>query len=899
MKNFRKVLALILVVATLFSFVAMASAKTADEYSDYADVKYVEAVDVLTAIGITEGYDGAYHPADTIDRDEVAAMVARLRNGGDIDADLYVGADNVFADVKGQWSEGYVTYCAQLGIIAGRNASTFDPDGKVTGTEVLKMLLCVLGYDAAEQGYVGANWQVNVVRDAAKAGLLIADVDPYKAATRDEVAQYFLNALESRMVIGYVGEGIINVTNSWFVTFENGEEGIFNVNGSHIITPDADFNGYEVAYCNAVISNTKLYQSISGLTTGRSYDCYKRPATTWAFGDWSGIYADVPSAVYTATTATALTAEKLNTLPVYVDGADDSVAFSAVDFGNGVKVEVFADRLVVINTYIAKVTKVSEYYDYFEVSNEDAKLARFTLGDAELAVNDFVLLHVCDGSCVENYQQYKAPDAWRVEALHDVAVVKPVEVEVDYGRGTGTLSTSYIIAGDKTYYYAENMGLVYAPVDYVNAEDVEDDATLNLYLDEYGYIMYWAHPTTETEYFYAYVEETGMTKKDAGISVGADGAQTQKYDYAANLVNFGEDGALAVEKAVAINDDLYVSMISRLYWDDEDITGNDVGQLIRYQKTATGAFDYNPEYAEGEYYYDRDGVEGYIGEEGVDYGFYAPIGARLNKTSFIIDDEAGIYADANTKFMIRTLGLDGKFTYEQVTGYKNLKETYVARAVNGEYTNIQYFVNAKSPDFATYVFIDARYTTGADHFLVVSPIEYRAFTTSVLNIYGEDYVAYKAIVDGVESVVMISEDLRGIRAGFMYENTLIYRGITLVYDENMPLYVWADDATPIMNDPVMVNVHNDGTNDFYNVWIEGSFARRVAAEDLVVYTVMGEQDAKGNWSISIVPELVDVRDDEVHTWEDIGHGYVYFNDDDQITEIYRIADTFYAAYFAD
>ena len=102
MKNFRKVLALILVVATLFSFVAMASAKTADEYADYADVNYVQAVDVLTAIGINEGYDGAFHPADPIDRDEVAAMIARLRYGTSFNADLYVGADNVFADVKGQ-----------------------------------------------------------------------------------------------------------------------------------------------------------------------------------------------------------------------------------------------------------------------------------------------------------------------------------------------------------------------------------------------------------------------------------------------------------------------------------------------------------------------------------------------------------------------------------------------------------------------------------------------------------------------------------------------------------------------------------------------------------------------------------------------------------------------------
>ena len=45
MKNFRKVLALILVVATLFSFVAMASAKTLEDYSDAKDLNFDEAVE--------------------------------------------------------------------------------------------------------------------------------------------------------------------------------------------------------------------------------------------------------------------------------------------------------------------------------------------------------------------------------------------------------------------------------------------------------------------------------------------------------------------------------------------------------------------------------------------------------------------------------------------------------------------------------------------------------------------------------------------------------------------------------------------------------------------------------------------------------------------------------------
>ena len=84
MKNFRKVLALILVVATLFSFVAMVSAKDADDYSDYDKVSYAEAVDVLSAIGILDGYpDGTFRPTNTIKRSEMAKMIAVLSNAGD------------------------------------------------------------------------------------------------------------------------------------------------------------------------------------------------------------------------------------------------------------------------------------------------------------------------------------------------------------------------------------------------------------------------------------------------------------------------------------------------------------------------------------------------------------------------------------------------------------------------------------------------------------------------------------------------------------------------------------------------------------------------------------------------------------------------------------------------
>ena len=51
MKNFKKVLALVLAVVMLLSFATVASAVTSDYYKDAADIDYNEAVDVLGTIG--------------------------------------------------------------------------------------------------------------------------------------------------------------------------------------------------------------------------------------------------------------------------------------------------------------------------------------------------------------------------------------------------------------------------------------------------------------------------------------------------------------------------------------------------------------------------------------------------------------------------------------------------------------------------------------------------------------------------------------------------------------------------------------------------------------------------------------------------------------------------------
>ena len=117
MKNFKKVLALVLAIATLLSFATVASAKTAD-FADAKDVKNVEAVDVLSYINVLEGYpaDKSFKPAKNITREEAAKIIAIFANKSTDISSLYTSA-NPFADMKGRWGESYVAYGLLLHIL--------------------------------------------------------------------------------------------------------------------------------------------------------------------------------------------------------------------------------------------------------------------------------------------------------------------------------------------------------------------------------------------------------------------------------------------------------------------------------------------------------------------------------------------------------------------------------------------------------------------------------------------------------------------------------------------------------------------------------------------------------------------------------------------------------------
>lgn len=222
MKNFKKVLALVLAVATLLSFATIASAKTAD-FKDAKDVKNTEAVDILSAIGVLNGYkDGEYKPNRVITRAEAAKIIAMFDNGDTNIKELYAPVD--FTDVaSNHWAQSYISYCYHTGIIAGVGNKKYAPEAEVTGVQFLKMVLVVLGFDAKEEGLVGTGYSVRARNLAREVGLLNGignDFDYTKGLTRDNAAQIMLNALQSytveygKVIDGSVQKGIVVVKDS-------------------------------------------------------------------------------------------------------------------------------------------------------------------------------------------------------------------------------------------------------------------------------------------------------------------------------------------------------------------------------------------------------------------------------------------------------------------------------------------------------------------------------------------------------------------------------------------------------------------------------------------------------------------------------------------------------------
>ena len=269
MKNLKKILALVLAFACAFTMFAGAA------FTDSADIKSTEAVNMLSALGVINGYtDGSFKPNDTVTRAEMAKMIYVLRTGSD-KATAYENATTKFTDIKGHWAAPYIKYCEAMGIIAGKSATKFAPDVTVTGEETAKMLLVTIGYDATKAGLVGTAWAQKSTALATENGLL-EDVDASLglALPRQWAAQMIYNAVDADTV-SYNADGQVVKTEKTenstvpYVSSTTKKYDAVNKDGKVIATFDSYTDAK--AAIDAAKSGDELYQAT---IKARSEDVY-------------------------------------------------------------------------------------------------------------------------------------------------------------------------------------------------------------------------------------------------------------------------------------------------------------------------------------------------------------------------------------------------------------------------------------------------------------------------------------------------------------------------------------------------------------------------------------------------------------------------------------------------
>ncbi len=163
-----------------------------------ANNPYSEAIDILSDFGIILGDAGSttFRPEAEISRAEFSVIVTRILAVSDLKADL----NNLpFTDVTpescDEWILNATKVAYDMGIVSGYGDGNFGPYNPVTYEQVVKMLVCALGYEssAIENG----GWPTGYLKVANDLGITDnAVMNTTSNAPRGIVAQLVYNCLE-------------------------------------------------------------------------------------------------------------------------------------------------------------------------------------------------------------------------------------------------------------------------------------------------------------------------------------------------------------------------------------------------------------------------------------------------------------------------------------------------------------------------------------------------------------------------------------------------------------------------------------------------------------------------------------------------------------------------------
>lgn len=450
----KKLLALVLALVMTLGLATV----SANAYGDEDEISFDEAVAVMSFMGVFQGNEnGDFLPTANLDRASAAKLVAYLDLGKTTAEAL--PAVKVFNDVpETHWAAKYIAYCADAGYIAGAGDGNFYPASELTGYAFGKMLLCVLGYDAKAEGFEGSSWTIAVARKMAELELA-AGVEgaPSAVLTREEAAQYCLNALQ-KATVTYPGGGTTIVT----------PDGTTVTTGGGAATPGATLGVKRYGAKNPVKSATT--------------DDFKRPAQQWKSGnDVIITVADEPAAEYTAAVTLGKIYTDLDKLAdpaakLWVDGADKGTVNVAANgaainlggedpdpTGNGVLTQAYvgADNkitITVINTYLDTIEK-------WNAATADTKENIKLTGMA----NTFVT------------SDFTKDDegAYVLYTKVDTAIKSVVKAEVLEGKTVTSYNPGKTVTAGSTYKLAKG---------YAGENPYSYTAPYDFYMDTYGFL---------------------------------------------------------------------------------------------------------------------------------------------------------------------------------------------------------------------------------------------------------------------------------------------------------------------------------------------------------------------------------------------------------------------------
>ena len=500
----KKFLSLVLALVMTMSLVTVSAG--AKDFTDNSKINYKEAVDVMSAAKVIDGYaEGDFRPTNTLTRGAAAKIICNLILGTTTadaltaDAAPYkdVATTNVFAP--------YIAYCAKERIISGYADGTFRPGNTLTGYAFMKMLLGALGLQADKEGYTGPNWSISVAKralskDVALDNGLKGEFNGAKAATREEACLYALNMMKAG-TFSYPNDNTVIVGNVSVSTSAKAEQ-------------DKKTPYYETVFKNLHANNTS--------------DAFGRPATRWDYkGVKIGTYAKTPDLTYVGSQkindiyADLNMSTKDTTANLYVNGVSfdtvkdkdkkdvaatftvskandtklDKLGGTADKIGNGTLIEVYRNDddnhvdVIAMSVYAGKITDVKDATskkDAYVVVDTDSTIADFNdeFETEAFAEDDVVAFTYADGEIQTMY---------KMESVSGELTKKVIDKSLTLG------DTTYKYGKEKTFNGTSEAGLT-------------NKSSYDVYVDANGFALY--------------IEETGANVSDYALLLNINGDAT-------------------------------------------------------------------------------------------------------------------------------------------------------------------------------------------------------------------------------------------------------------------------------------------------------------------------------------------------------------------------------------